>query len=431
MLKGISVLFFLLIILVSGYCQRSKHVVLISIDGLRPELYIDKSWPAPNLHSMWTRNSGAKQMRSVFPSFTYPSHVAMMTGMLPARSGIYYNVRSGTQEWNWFTKDVKVPMLWDALLTNGMTTAAVQWPVSVSNKITYNIPEIWDTLYPSDRITATRKYATSGLIKEIERNATGTLDSSNMNEEGLGLDDNAGRMAAYIFKTYKPNFLAVHFAGVDGKQHAYGRNHQQVKLALANVDHAIAVMLETIEHSGLKDSTTILIVGDHGFSNVHGIIRPNIWLNEKELLSKARFQSAGGSAFLYLNKRNDSVTLKEVIRILEYRDEQQYFSIYNRKKLDTLGADSNAVLALAANPGFIFSGGTNPLSAFETSGGHHGYDPNLPEMMTGFIAAGAGINKGVVIEDMCVTDIAPLIAALFGIEFYAPDGKLISNLLKK
>ncbi|MFT5244466.1 MAG: putative AlkP superfamily pyrophosphatase or phosphodiesterase, partial [Psychroserpens sp.] len=27
----------------------SKHVVLISIDGFRPEFYLDEKWPAPNL----------------------------------------------------------------------------------------------------------------------------------------------------------------------------------------------------------------------------------------------------------------------------------------------------------------------------------------------------------------------------------------------
>lgn len=411
--------------------QKTQSVILISIDGLRPEFYEDKSWSAPNLQQLAEQNACAKQVRSVFPSFTYPAHVAMLSGALPARSGIHYNAKPSTQQWYWFVNDVKVPMIWDVLLKKEMKTAAVQWPVSVTDKITYNIPEIWDTLHPSDRITATRKYATKGLIEDIERNATGKLDSSIMNEEGLGLDDNAGRMAAYIFKKYKPNLLAVHFAGVDGKQHQYGRDHKQVHLAVANVDHAIGVILEAVEKSGVKENTTILIVGDHGFSNSFTIIRPNVWLKEKGLLEKARFQPAGGSAFLYLNQQTDSATLKEVVSIAESAIEQTCYSVYDRSKLDSMGADPNAVLALAAKPGYVFSGGTNPVLASQTSGGHHGYDPNHPEMMTGFIAAGAGINKGVVIQDMCVTDIAPLIATLLGIEFRVLDGKLIPNLLKK
>lgn len=415
----------------SDICNgQSRHILLISIDGFRSDFYRDPEWPAPNLKLLIEKGSYSIGMRSVFPSYTYPAHAAMVTGALPRQSGIFYNVQFNSQNWNWFTKNIKVNTLWQACQAKRLTTAAIQWPISIGNEITYNIPEIWDTLHPADRITTTRKYATKGLIEEIEKYATGKLDRSNMNEEAMGLDDNAGRMAAYIYKKYRPNLLAVHFAGVDGRQHEHGRDHEEVRLALANVDHAIGVILEAVEASGLNDSTTILIVGDHGFTNVHGIVRPNAWLNEKGLLDRARFQPAGGSAFLYLNQKNDSATVKAVTRILENRDEQQYFSIYDRKKLDKLGADSNAVLALAAKPGYVFSGGTNPLSAFHTSGGHHGYDPNLPEMMTGFIAAGAGINKGVILENMCVTDIAPIVAALLSIPFNAPDGKVPVGLLK-
>lgn len=49
-------------------------------------------------------------------------------------------------------------------------------------------------------------------------------------------------------------------------------------------------------------------------------------------------------------------------------------------------------------------------------------------MMTGFIAAGAGIRKGGHIRELTVTDIAPLIAKLLGIDFISPDGKLIKGI---
>ena len=63
-------------------------------------------------------------------------------------------------------------------------------------------------------------------------------------------------------------------------------------------------------------------------------------------------------------------------------------------------------------------------------GGHHGYDPSMKEMYTGFIAAGAGVNKSSMIKELCVTDIAPLIAELLGIDFKNPDGKIPFKILK-
>jgi predicted AlkP superfamily pyrophosphatase or phosphodiesterase len=243
-----------------------RHVVLISIDGFHPDMYLDKSWPAPNLQLLMKGGVYAEHMFSVFPAYTYPTHAAMVTGALPARSGIAYNqpVNDRNGNWNWFNKAIRVPTLWQVFKQHGLTTASVEWPPSVTNDITWDIPEIWSNANPEDRITEARKYATPGLIKEIEENATGKLDSNAMREDYLSLDEQAGRIAGYIFKTKKPAFMAVHFAEADGKEHDHGRDADSVRLAVAADDHAIGDILEAIQRSGLKDSTAVIIVGDHG-----------------------------------------------------------------------------------------------------------------------------------------------------------------------
>lgn len=442
----------IIIILAGLYAKgQVKHVILISIDGFHPDMYLDKSWPAPNLRELVKTGTYADHMLSVFPSYTYPSHTAMLTGALPARSGIYFNQpKNSRADWNWFMSAIKVPTLWQALKMQGLTTAAVEWPVSVDEGITWNIPEIWSDEYP-DRITEARKYATPGLIEEIEKNATGKLDSTNMNEDYFSMDANSARMAAYIFKTYHPALLAVHFAEVDGAEHDFGRDADTVRLAVGAVDRAIGDILETVQRSGQKDNTAIIIVGDHGFSTIHTVFRPNMLIKGID----AKFIAAGGSAFLYLTKPVSLSSSKaELVRAVTDslnklpKDKRKLFRIIDRKELDRMGADSAAILALAAVPGVVFSGSTapakvtnngpgtmiqnNPLEGvfIETKGGHHGYDPNIPEMYTGFIAYGAGIQKGGHIKELCVTDIAPLIAKLLGIDFKVPDGKLVQGIVK-
>jgi predicted AlkP superfamily pyrophosphatase or phosphodiesterase len=439
-----------------GYAQPNRHpvphVVLISIDGFRPDMYEDKSWPTPNLQILMRQGTYADHLKSVFPAYTYPSHVAMVTGALPARSGICYNQPKGSKgEWNWFNDSIKVPTLWQALKAAGRTTASVEWPPSVTTDITYDLPEIWAIKTPEDRITEARKYATPGLIDEIERNATGRLDSNTMNEAYFTLDENAGRAAAYIFQRYRPNFLALHFACVDGMQHEYGREGDSVRLAVASVDRAIGDMLEAIQRAGLKDSTAVLIVGDHGFSDMNTVFRPNILIKG----IPARFIAAGGSAFLYLTG-NTPVSVEDrhdIIRAVGRRldslpkEQRQRFRFVDRTELDKMGGDSAAILALAATPGLVFSGAVaaapsinaGPGTSIQQStqlgvftpikGGHHGYDPNLPDMYTGFIAVGAGIRKGGMIRELSEPDIAPLIAQLLGIRFPCPDGKLVPGIL--
>jgi predicted AlkP superfamily pyrophosphatase or phosphodiesterase len=429
----------------------SRHVVLISIDGFHPDMYLDKSWPTPNLRELMKEGTYAGHMLSVFPAYTHPAHAAMETGAYPARSGITYNqpINDNSGNWNWYYKEIKASTIWEALKRNGMTTATVMWPNVVDGPITYNLAEIWDKDYPNDRATVVRKHTIpKGLYEEIEQNATGKLDSTNMNDDYLIMDENSGRMAAYIFKKYKPNFLALHFACVDGKEHNQGRDGDSVRLAVESNDRAIGDVLEAIDQSGLKDSTTVIIVGDHGFSTINQVFRPNIQIKAVQ----AKFIAAGGSAFLYryANTKEEDVPgiIKAVTDSLNKlpKDKRKLFRIIDRKELDRMGVDSFAILALSAEPGLVFSNSTerkqtvnrgpgtliqqSPMEGlfYPTSGGHHGYDPNIPDMWTGFIAAGAGIQKGKMIKELCVTDIAPLIAKLLGIDFKTPDGKLIGGI---
>jgi arylsulfatase A-like enzyme len=438
-------------LLVFAQAQIASHVVLISIDGFHPDMYEDSTWPAPNLRELMKRGTYADHMLSVFPAYTYPSHTAMLTGALPARSKINFNQPIGSQgEWFWFASAVKMPTLWQALKAQGLTTAAVEWPVSVTPDITWDMPEIWAVGHPEDRISEARKYATPGLIDDVERYATGHLDSSNFNDRYYSLDENAGRAASYIFLSRKPALLAVHFATVDGFEHEEGRDGDSVRLAVETVDRAIGDILETISKSGLRDSTAVLIVGDHGFANIHTVCRVNMLLKG----IPAMFVASGGSAFLYrfrTSPRSDEPgIIQAVTAALDSlpRDQRGMFRIIDRKELNLMGADSAVLMALSAQPGLVFSGvvATTPTSNqgpgtsnqqnnldgvfLPTHGGHHGYDPNIPEMYTGFIAAGAGIVKAGHIRTLCVTDIAPLVAQLLGVEFVCPDGKLVPGIVR-
>lgn len=432
--------------------QPKRHVVLISIDGLRPDMYLDKSWPTPNLQALMQQGVYADHLKSVFPAYTYPSHAAMVTGALPARSGICYNQPIGSKgEWHWYNNAIKVPTIWQALKKAGLSTASVEWPPSVTDDITYDVPEIWDIKSPEDRITAARKYATPGLIEEIELNATGKLDSNTMNEGYFSLDENAGRAAGYIFKKYQPYLLAVHFACVDGMQHEYGREGDSVRLAVASVDRAIGDVLEAIRRSSIRESTTVIVVGDHGFSTMHTVFRPNILIKGLPV----KFIAAGGSAFLYPIGTLTGGGTGPLLHIVKQRldslpkEQREQFRFVERGELDKMGADSAAIFALAATPGLVFSGAIAPAASVNAGpgtaiqqntqlgvfasvkGGHHGYDPDLPDMYTGFISAGAGIRKGAKIHELCVTDISPLIARLLGIAFPTPDGKLVPGILSE
>src|SRR6187402_1948363 len=67
------------------------HVILITIDGFRPDFYLEPNWHTPNLRALMQDGFHAVGVNSVFPSMTYPSHTTIVTGVQPVKHGIYYN----------------------------------------------------------------------------------------------------------------------------------------------------------------------------------------------------------------------------------------------------------------------------------------------------------------------------------------------------
>lgn len=198
-------------------------------------------------------------------------------------------------------------------------------------------------------------------------------------------------------------------------------------------------LIDAINKAGMQDSTAIIITGDHGFVNVEKTLSPNVWLTELGIDSKvgttepiAKFQSAGGSAFFHLKNSKDLSTLNKVRKKLaglplEYKN---MFRIVERVELDKIGADPHASFALAATNGvYIQDNATGPVSG-PKKGGAHGYFPDSPEIRTGFIIAGAGVKKGVVLDSINLEDVAPTVAKILGIQLPNADGKAAKEFLK-
>jgi len=447
MRKSIYFLLALLLAATIVKSQTSKYVIIISIDGFRPDFYKDASWGAVNLRQLMESGAYADGVRGVFPTVTYPSHTTIMTGVMPLKHGIYYNTpfepMGATGRWYWEYDSVKTPSLWTAVKKANLTSACVWWPVTVGAPITYRFPEVW-ALPRTDKQASlnllSKSVSPPGLFEELQQYATGKWLPENMEAEDLSVDENNARMSAYLIRTYKPNLLAVHLPCTDHFEHEEGRDGPKVRQAVSGADRSVKTILEAIEKAGIKDSTTVLVVGDHGFVDIHTSIAPNIWLAKAGLITdakkndwKAMFHQSGGSAFLITKNKNDEKTAKQVRDILAALPETQkkLFRIVERKELDAIGATPEAAFALAPIQGITFSAAITGEILRNASGGTHGYFPDFKEIQTGFIASGAGIKKGTVIPLMGLEDIAPLVAKLLKLDLPTAEGILYPGLLTK
>lgn len=430
----------------------AAHVIMVSVDGLRPEFYLDADYPSPMMHRMAENGARAGAVRGVTPTVTYPSHTTLVTGALPAKHGIYHNrpfEPSGqTGRWYMESEMIRVPALWDALQQAGLTSAAISWPVSAGAPISWNVPEFWSVSGREGALTGVQantaalraRVTPSGLLEEMEQYAMGAFPDYYWGQN-LSREDAVGDMAAYLIEQKKPNLLLVHLNQTDYSQHANGRDHPDVKLAVAAVDRAIARMVEAAERAGTLERTAFIVTGDHGFVDIRTRIAPNVWLVEAGLQEdrpdrgawRATFHPGGGSAFLHLREAGDTAALAMVKALLGRlpAEVRSLFRIVGAAELRELGADPESVLALAAHDGVAFTDDTSGPAVREGTGGGHGYFPDLPNVQTGFVAWGAGVAQQKHMPTMQLIDVAPTVAALFGVAFAAPDGTVDERVLAR
>lgn len=425
---------------------RTDHVVLVSIDGLRPEFYRDPAaFGAPTIQQMARYGVHALGVRGVFPSVTYPSHTTLITGATPARHGVYYNSpfepRGQTGRWYWEADSIKVPTLFHALRAAGRKSAAVMWPVTVGAPVDFLVPEVWSLDAEVERILPMRQLATPGLVEELERDATGRLNvRANFNGDWLTRDDRLGAMAAHILETRKPALTAVHLIGTDHFQHEAGRAGDRVSRAVSAIDRAVGQLMDAAERAGILERTTFIITGDHGFVNTQLQVNPNVRLAAAGLMDttrtrgawRATFHVEGGAAFLHLRDPRDTAAITMARKALASApaSEQKLYRVVERAELDKVGADPRVPFAITAVNGVRMGGASTGAAVRGSSGGTHGYFPtDMPEILTGFVAWGAGVKSGMVLPVMDLTDVAPLIATLLGVPFTPLDGVVQAGVL--
>lgn len=414
--------------------QTAKHVIFVTIDGFRPDFYLDSEWQTPNLRAMMKDGAYAKGVNSVFPSMTYPSHTTIVTGVQPARHGIFYNniftPDAAPQKPYWQDSSIHVPTIWKAAKEKGMTVASLYWPVSANAPVDYNIPDIGSL---GDGVR--EQYSLpQGFYAEVKKEVFGGVDKIDH-----GKNQNIAKIAAHIIKKSKPELMTIHVFSVDGASHAGGRNGERVPEAVADADAAVGIIIDALKAAGIWESTVLLIGGDHGFYNVNKVISPNVWLKEAGLINdlktgdwKAQFNTVGGSAYLYLKDPSDKSTVKKVKALLKAQPDsvQQYYRMVSRKQLDKGGYNPNVAFALTAENDGSFSAANTGDALKPGKGGAHGHFPDTKNIRTGLVAHGPGIRKGAVIEEMNLRDMTPIIVKLLGIPFPKVEGKIPAGLLE-
>jgi len=436
----------ILFLAASGIAQEQAPplLVMISVDGMRPD-YITEAdahgAKVPNLRRFLKEGTYAEGVVGVVPTVTYPSHTTLVTGVWPAKHGIFANttfdpLQQNQGGWYWYTEDIHVPTLWDVATAAGRTTASIQWPVTVgAAHITWNIPEFWRASTPDDA-KLLRAVSTRGLLEEAKAELgeyRGGIDTS------AAGDENRGRYTEWILERKHPSLLTLHLSALDHIEHETGPFSPESIAVLETIDSTIGKIRATAERLA-PGRTFIAVVSDHGFVrtesqlNLFPLFRDAklITVSEKGKITdwKAMPWVTGGSAAIVLKDANDTETLSQVRELLAKLASDPANGIdriLEAEDLHKQGGYPPASFFVGLKPGWRT--GATPdgpaLSQLKTIGGTHGSFPDIPDLHASFFLVGPGVPAGKSLGTIDMRDVAPTLAHEVGLSMPSADGKIL------
>jgi predicted AlkP superfamily pyrophosphatase or phosphodiesterase len=422
--------------------QPRPAVILISIDGLKPEYVLEADahgLKIPNFRRFAREGTYSTGVHGIVPTVTYPSHTTLLTGVSPVKHGIYANntfdpLRKNFGGWYWYAEDIKVPTLWDAAAGAGLTTANIHWPVSVAAAhITWNLPQYWRAGTSDDR-KLLRVLATPGLLDLLEKDLGPYADGI---DETITGDETRARFAARLIELKHPAFTTIYLTALDHEQHATGPFSPESIATLERIDTALGGILNSIQRT-YGESAVVCVVSDHGFVRTDRSFNLAVPFRKAGLIEiddknqikswKATLWGAGGSEANILHDKNDVTTKMQVADLLAKLAADPANGIDRivpEEELHSRGGFPDAIFLVALRPGFVTGEGiSGDLVTASTYKGMHGYWPDVPDMNSSFFVLGPGWSPHSV-GQIDMRAIAPTLATILGVNLPSAEGRAI------
>lgn len=428
----------------------ASPLVVISVGGLRPDAVLEADkhgLKVPNLRRFVAEGAYSTGVRGVLPTVTYPSHTTLVTGVLPAVHGILNNATfdpqmTNREGWYWYAEDLKAPTLWDAAAKGGLSTASINWPVTVGAKnIKYLIPEYWRAGAGDDH-KLLRLLSTPGLLDEVER-TTGPIPQGH--DTSLAAEEIRTKAAIYVIEHYHPQLLTLHFGAFNHAQHVFAPFNKEANAVLEALDADIG----QLSQAALKadPNAVVAVVSDHGFVSTDKEVNLNSFMIATSRITygpystftgaptvtgwKAALWPAGGSAAVMLADPKDEKYCQDV---------RQYFTVLSKSPINGIaavigneelrrrGAFPDACALIEMQPGTQIGPAVPGHSAtpLKPPEGENGYLPELPDMFASFFVAGKGIAPNQNLGDIDMRQVAPTLAAILGVDLPTADYKPIA-----
>ncbi|MCX7597485.1 MAG: alkaline phosphatase family protein [Armatimonadetes bacterium] len=216
--RSIFVVFFLVACAALLFAAPADHVVIVSVDGGRPDAILMSN--TPNLRHIAANGAYTWWAQTIDPSSTLPAHCSMLTGCKPSKHGITWNDR--------FRPDA------------GYVRTTTCFELAKRAKM------------------GTAMFVAKSKLEHIAK--PGTVDKFEVIGGGARA---VAATAAKYFTTHKPALMFVHFADPDAAGHAHGWGSPEQRKAFEECDKAVGILWQGVRAGGAS-RPVVIITADHG-----------------------------------------------------------------------------------------------------------------------------------------------------------------------
>jgi predicted AlkP superfamily pyrophosphatase or phosphodiesterase len=361
--------------------QRAPVVILISIDGFRPD-YLDRGL-TPNLSAL-AASGVSGPMTPSFPSKTFPNHYSLVTGLRPDHHGIVDNEM----------EDPRRPGV----------TFKIDEPKQALDPFWWNEAEpIWITAEKAGVKTATMFWPGAEVdFGGLRPFAWARFDSHVTNAQRIETVMDWMRRPAAI----RPRFVTLYFDAVDHEAHHHGMHSAEVDHAIGEVDARIGDLVQQL--AALHQPADLVIVSDHGMAD----LSPKRIIRIDRLVPRSALHMVVDvspyAAFDAVPGR-----LRAAERLLGHH---RHMDCWRKSAIPArfdYGRNPRVPHYFClAEVGWIVA---SKDPADKMLAADHGYDNRAPDMRATFIAAGPDFRTGARIGAFDNVDVYPLLARLLGI----------------
>ena len=358
-------------------------LMVLSIDGLDWRYIRDADklgLKIPNIRRLLAQSQYADGVIGVWPTVTWPSHTAIISGARPDQSGILNNGRGALDPAlsYWSANKLKVQTLWQCAGAQGLTTAAVTWPVTMEAKIDWNLPEVFLRRNGGSMdLEAVKKYGTPGLVDEITRAYPSFAQQ--------WVDDRTRTLATlFLIKQKHPDLILTHLVDLDSEAHDQGPFDTNANAMLERTDDLIGDI-----RKALLGDYDFALVSDHGFERIDRVANMKVEAAAANLAGD--IEPMGG--IVVTKDRGVANWLRaqsgqpdsDVGREIPHSELVQY-----APKL----ADAVAAFEPADHVLFYGNSATGPAHAVPPEKGDHGFWPLRRDYRSIFLLTGPGVKPG-------------------------------------